>query len=299
MSAAAAKIEKKLRGLTRENFEVINGDIAYDGAGAALRTFDHGTSGDIGRASPYTKAAGELFAGYFDTPHQQAQAGGSAVSVTGDTSATPPPTAGIAMEDVILENVAVSGVTARTDFGRPVYSSTDNLRTDLTLTRPSAPAEAVGVVWRYRASGYADVLMFGLRSRIAMQRPGAVEHLILGVLDFGASADGNLIAAKLIQFKCRVISLHAQVITACAGSGGTIAINLEKGGNDLTGGVLTWSTAAMTTAGVIHDASAITQNAHTIWNEGSSIDVEGASAGGTRTSGQILLFAKVERLLGL
>lgn len=299
MAAAAAKIEKKLRGLSRENFEVIDADIAYDGAAAALRTFGHGTSGDIGRTSPYTKAEGELLAGYFDTPHQQAQAGGSAVSVTGDTSATPPPTAGVQMEDVILENVAVSGVTARTDFMRPVYLSTDNLRTDMTLTRPAAPAEAVGVVWRYRASGYADVLFFGLRTRLAMQRPGERFDLFLGHIDWVATADGDIRTGIIAPCHCRILSVYAMIDIAPTGSSGSAAYNLENGGTNLTGGVVTISTAATGTKGQIVEGTAVTQNAASILHEGDLIDVEASGSAATRTTGTFDLFARCERLAGL
>lgn len=297
MSAAAAKIEKKIRGLSRENFEVINGDTVFDGALASVCTFDHGTSGNIGRTKPYAKAAGEFLVGYTDTPHQVAQAGGSAVSVAGDTSASPPPTAGLALEDTIHESVAVNGVTARTDWGTPVYSSTDNLRTDLTLTRPADPAEAAGIVWKFKASGVADVLIFGLRTRLAMQNPGQRFDLHLGHIDWVTSANGNIRTGIIAPCHARILSVYAMIDIAPTGSSGSAAYNLEIGGTNVTGGAVTISTAATGTKGQKVEGTAVT--AENIIHAGDAIDVEAASVATTRTTGTFDLYARCERLLGL
>lgn len=283
--------------MSRDRFQIINADIVYNKAGAAIRTHDHGTAAEIGRVGPYTKTAGELLAGYIDTPHQVAEAGGSDVSATGDTSASPPPTAGIQMEDQILKSVAVAGVADREDFGLPVYCSTDNLKTDLTLTRPAAPAEAVGIVWKGLGTNLADVLFFGLRTRLAMSRVGQAEILPLGYFNWANITDADMVTSMLAPFKGRFLSLHAVVEEALVGAGGTAALNLEIGSTNVTGGVLTASTAAGGTKGTVLNGTAIT--AENIFHEGDAISLEAASTGGTQTSGKLWVYAKVERLAGL
>lgn len=121
-------------------------------------------------------------------------------------------------------------------------------------------------------------------------------ELFLGAIPFGTTADGDLRTGYKMPVSGRIKELYCHVKTVCVGSGGTIDINLEKGGTNLTGGVLTYSTASMNTLGERVEATAITDDANNLCAKGDLIDVEGASAGGTRTSGEIELYALVEVL---
>jgi len=297
MAAAAAALEIKIREANLDRFQVINGDTVYHKSAAAIRTFTHATSAEIGRVGPFTKTAGELFAGFISTAHQVAEAGGSDTSVAGDTSASPPPTAGVQMEDKLFENVTCTGASARTDWGTPVYLSTDNLKTDLTLTRPSAPAQCVGIVWNYRSSNTADVLIFGLRTQLAMARVGHTEIMPFGYFDWANITDADMITSMKAPFHGRFLSLHAYVEEALVGSGGTALLNLEIGTTDVTGGDVTASTAAGGTKGTVLDGTAIT--AEDVFHEGDNLSLEASSTGGTQTSGKIFVYAKVERLAGI
>lgn len=129
-------------------FEVKNTSVIYPGA---LCAFD-GTSG---RIKPYGGTIGDRLAGWsLGVPPVV----GSAV-ITGNTSPATGytnPTVALAFGDFTANRLPVTGVTAETDAGKPVYATDDGT---YTLTDPTTHRVAVGFVKHYRSSGIADVVM--------------------------------------------------------------------------------------------------------------------------------------------
>lgn len=218
-------------------------------------------------------------------------------SVTGDTSATPVPTHDVAIEGYILEAVDVAGAETIADVGSVVFlNNTDDLKADLTLTRPTRGL-AFGRIVKFRSDSSFDVRVYGMAELDALQGVGRREIVELGTYANAELADGDIATGLELPYRAKIISLHGQVLEAFTGSGGTASVNLEIAGTNVTGGVLVVSTAAGGTVGTVLDASAIT--AANVLSEGVALDVEVASAGGTQTEGMVRLYMVVERLPGV
>lgn len=278
MTALATSADVRDRSAASLAVPVKNAAVTYAGGQGALAA---------GYAKPFAGAAGEIAAGRFIKDG----------SVTGNTSATPPPEASLAVEDYVLESVPVAGASAQTDLGKVVFvNSTDNIKTDLTLTRPTR-GQPAGIIVRYKSATSFDVLMFGLKTMLANQSVGTREILELGTFANAALITGNIVTGFTMPFRGKFISLHGLVQTAFTGSGGTADVNLEIDTVNVTGGVLTVSTAAGGTIGTILSGTAIT--AANEFSEGGVLDVEVSGTGGTQTAGSVRLYALVERLPGI
>lgn len=187
----------------------------------------------------------------------------------------------------ILKGITVTGASAQADVGKPVNATDDGTFT-LTLTS----GYRVGRVLEWITSTTCDVVLvppMGVDARLFGQR----ELLYLGHYDFASTADGNLRTAIPLPFRGKIVDVFAMVDVAMTGSGGTTAINLEIGGVNVTGGVVTVSTAAGGTKGTKLAGTAVT--AANMFEAGDTLDVEAASSGGTRTTGTFDLYATVER----
>lgn len=251
---------------------------------AGVRGPTHATS--QGYADSYDDEAGMIFAGLVETP-------GGLASATGDTGADPPTETSISILPQILRSVTVTGATAQTDLFRPVYA-TDNQTLD--LARPADDAEVVGVVVKWHTSTTCDVLLLGLAVQIAVGFAGGNRQVIeLGHFDHAALTTGDKVTDLPMPFHGKFVSLHGAVETAFTGSAGTAALNLEIGTTNVTGGVLTVSTAAGGTIGTVLNGTAIT--AENVFHEGDLISLE-AVGSGTQTAGRVRVFAIVERLPG-
>jgi len=87
-------------------------------------------------------------------------------------------------------------------------------------------------------------------------------------------------------FYGKIISVDAFVVIAGTGTGATIALNLEIGGTNMTGGVVTPTLAGTATLGAKIEGTAVT--ATNVFYDNEPIDIE-AAAGTTFTAGMILL----------
>lgn len=265
--------------------EIADAVALYKGRFAGIRGPTHGTS--QGYLDHYDDEPGMVFAGLVES------AGGLAQK-TGDTSASPVPEAVIGLLPTILRRVTVTGAASRADILKPIFV-TDNQT--MTLTRPSDDAEVCGCIIEWHTSTTCDVLLFGLVAQLVLGMAGGNRQIFeLGHYDNAALVTGNIVTALPMPFHGKFISLHGIVETAFTGSGGTADVNLEIGGTNVTGGVLTVSTAAGGTIGTKLDATAIT--AANEFHEGDTVDVEVSNTGGTQTAGRVRLYAVVERLPG-
>ena len=144
--ALSANKDLNVRVETSATMIVKTSSVLYVGA---FVTFDT-TSGAL---KPYAGAIGDRAAGWM--LGQVPAVVGSGV-ITGNSSATPPVLAAVAFGgDFTLENWPITGASAETDSGKPVYATDDGT---YTLTDPTTHRFAVGYVGRYRSTGFADLV---------------------------------------------------------------------------------------------------------------------------------------------
>jgi len=267
------------------SLQIADAITVYKGRFAGIRGPTHGTT--QGYLDSYDDEAGQVFAGLIESA-------GGLTQKLGATGDSVPPEAGVRIYPRILKRHTVTGAASRADILKPVYA-TDNQT--LTLTRPADDAEVVGTIIEWHASTTCDVLLYGLVSQLVLGMAGGnVVEVDFGSYDFADLADGNIRIAQPMRFHGKILSVIGYVEKAHTGSGGTALVNLEIGGVDVTGGVVTVSTAAAGTLGTILAGTAVT--AANVFHEGDTVDVEVASASGTRTLGRVRIVAVCERLPG-
>lgn len=213
----------------------------------------------------------------------------------GATSSSPVPKNNVDVSDKVWRRATVTGAASRGDIGKLVYATDDNV---LTLTRPADDSLPMGCVWEWHTSTTCDVFMFGFATLCAIALGGGGGDLIyLGRVDFATLADGNVLASIPLPGHGKILSFFAITDTTLVGTGGTTLLNLEIGGTNLTGGVITLATDPGAAVGYNSAGTAIT--AANEFHDGDLLDVEAASSGGTRTSGGAGLYITVARELGM
>lgn len=266
------------------NVEVADAITVYAGRFAGIRGPDHATT--QGYVDSYAAEAGMFFAGLMESA-------GGLTEILGATSDNDIPTAGIYLLPQKLKRVVVTGAASRGDILRPVYC-TDNQT--LTLTRPTLGVP-IGVILEWHTSTTVDVLLFGAAVQAAIDLAGAGQELIyLGSIDFGTTIDGDLKTGIPMPFHGELLEVFTITELVLVGASGTILLNFEIGGTNVTGGVITVATATQATLGTKSVGTAITAAA--VFHEGDLLDIEGASAGGTRTTGRVGIYAIVAKKLG-
>lgn len=214
-------------------------------------------------------------------------------TVTGDTDPSPGKRAQVVMHDRI-ERLAVTGVDGVNDNGKAVYFSDDNVA---TLTRPSNKALPGGMVLEHHSSTTCEVLVFGAATLAAMAVGGGERQLLfLGSIDCDSITAADVRTGIPMQFHGEIKSVFAMVDVAITGAGGTALLNLEIGGTNVTGGVVTVSTAAGGTKGTKLDGTAVT--GANVFHEGDALDIEAATVT-DMTAGRVDMFAVVERKFGV
>lgn len=261
--------------------EVANSVQTYAGMWAGIRGPDHATT--QGYLDAYDDEKGMIFAG----GHLDSQ-------ILGDTSATPPTENELGLGPAIYPQATVTGVASRADIGKAVYATDSNT---LTLTAPTY-ATPIGIVVDWATSTTCDVLIFGLAVQGAVDLNGqGTQALHLGNFTFASMADGDILTSYPMPCHASIETFYAVVGTPLVGSGGTTALNLEIGTTNVTGGVLTVSTAAGGTLGTVLTATSIT--ASNTAHADDSISIEASSSGGTRTSGAFDLYVKIRPRMGV
>ena len=266
--------------------QVVNADTAYLGGVAAVCTPQHATSGSRGRTEPFSGAVGQLVAGLY-----------SRATRLGDTAASPPVATSISIEDQRVEYLEVSGLAGTVaDNFKLVYASTDN---DFTLTRPSAPnGSPVGIVVQFRTSTTCDIILFGLVTQVAMALGGGTKRTeTLATIRPYRSASGNVVTGWLAPCHGRILSVYACCLADTTDADVDISVNLEIGGTNVTGGVVTLLHSDA--AGDKKSGTAVT--GANIFHEGDAIDVEfTVNTTGTSTDeGLYALVMEYETLPGI
>ena len=278
LTSSVSRAIKAASGLAGEVADAVQ---TYAGMWAGLRGPDHATT--QGYLDAYNDEKGMIWAG----GHLDDQ-------VLGDTSATPPTENRLGIDPAIYPQVAVTGVASRADIGKAVYATDSDV---LTLTAPTY-ATPIGIVVEWHSSTTCDVLTFGLAAQSALDLSGqGTQVLHLGNFTFASMADGDILTSYPMPCHASIESFYAVVGTPLVGSGGTTALNLEIGTTNVTGGVLTASTAAGGTLGTVLTATAIT--AENVAHSSDSLSIEASSSGGTRTSGAFDLYVKIRPRMGV
>lgn len=210
-----------------QSVQIVDAVALLGGGLVSIGNAGHGTSTSRGRAEKWAAGEGQIIAGLVKD------------SVTGDTGASPIVEGLLDIGGSILENIAVAGATSVNAGGpgRFVYCSTDNIKADATLTRPTAgEAALVGPVFRWRASGFADVILIPAWLRMVICALGGFQHVLnLGSFgpDLGSAANTNVITGYVMPFS----GLITDYFIVC-GRGPTDAdvagaFSLEVDGTDL------------------------------------------------------------------
>jgi len=190
-------------------------------------------------------------------------------SLTGDGTVK-----AVCRSGIILESVAVTGASAITDIGSPVYATDGQT---LSLTAPTA-GMPFGVVTDWHSSTTCDV--YAYKPWESMANAAEEETIYLGYVS--AQSLGGTAAADLLKYtapyRMQIDSLYAYPNIDDAATAGSAVCNLEIGTTNLTGGALTLNEAAcdaIADLGTVVSATAIT--AANIANEGDVITLEAAT----------------------
>lgn len=229
----------------RVSVEVEDAEVVYKGAFTSVRDKGNATAANQGRIGAYTGAAGEFFIGDYRGIRDPEVPGGFAAAptdeVTGDTSGSPAPQASAQISEGIYTNIAIAGVSSQSDVGAPVYLSSDN---DLTLTPQTRP-DPIGFVTRYRSSGVADFLKFGLDAYYGAIRPVRIPVSQRNITVTASS--GNFVTGFPMPCKGILLAVGYEVGTQITDGGGAITtvVNAELGGTNVTGGTVALETGAV------------------------------------------------------
>lgn len=204
----------------------------------------------------------------------------------------------------IIQRWAVTGASGLSDNGKPVYATDGQT---LTLTPPTAGLP-FGFIVKWISSTLCDVYFYSFAESLKQLLSGKytnTETMELGT--YPSNALQGTAAVTLRQWTSsahyQFVSLHAQCVAHDDGvAAGSQAINLDIGGTNVTGGVLTIAATDVDAAGdmgAVIDATAITaeNEVHT----GDTVKLEMAASGTGFTADKcaaIAVYAIIKKLPG-
>jgi len=279
--ALTASVAREERGFYYFDPEVQNAAQVYAGSYCAGGSETHGTAAKVGYAYPFNDEDGAIPLGFA----QQAVLG---------TAVAPRPTAEIVVRGRVYENLAVTGLAGNaSDVFKLVYATDDGTFT-FTRTTPNLP---VGFVVNWASATAAHVYFFSMAELAILALAGGQRktwHLLSTTYEFAAT--GNIATEIVAPCHGRILTVYAICTAAPADTNVAGTINLEIGGVNVTGGVVTYNFAD--TVGLKLAGTAVT--AANVFHEGDLIDVEITSgAAGTVGDGMLSLFVDYEPLLGM
>ncbi|RLD10054.1 MAG: hypothetical protein DRI56_03260 [Chloroflexota bacterium] len=227
--------------------------------------------------------------------------------LTGDSSGTYSATCrgGLLLGGGRYGGVSVTGASAITDAGKFVWATDGQT---LTLTRQAG--SPVGIVLKWISGTYCHVYLFSLVESILVSALSAAPS-VYSVKSFGTFPTNALQGTSAVTLwtetayeHYKFVSLHAlPVAWDNAAVAGDQDLNLDIGGTDTTGGVLTLAYTDCDGAadmGTEIDATAITANNEV--HVGDTVKLEMAS-GGTGFTADVAaafhIYAVIERLPGV
>ncbi len=261
--------------------EIADAKQTYAGGLAALRGPGHATTN--GYLDGLDDEAGLIPLGGFFSDET--------LGATGDS---PPPENNVDVRDKIYRRATVVGVASRGDIGKLVFATDDSV---LTLTAPSANAFPIGMVIEWHTSTTCDVAMWGMIAAAAIALGGAGrETICLGSFDVTIAASANLATGIVAPCHGLITDLYAVIDGAdLVGASGAVDLNLEIGGTNVTGGVVSLVIGSPTAGSKVAGTAITAENRI---HQGDLIDVE-AVVTTAFTTGRVNLYATIQRELGM
>lgn len=206
--------------------------------------------------------------------------------------------------EIVLKNVSVLGVAAATDVLKLVYASDGQT---LTLTQGGLPQ---GIIVKWRGSTRCDVYLIPdfLAAYLSSVVASPTGYFMKKLATIGSKAlSGSTIQViwqEISDEHYEIVSLHAQCVTFDAAAvAGAQTLNLDVGGTDTTGGVLSLGFAEcnlITDQGVEVDASAITAANEVHIGDAVSLEVAASGTGFTLAANALFeIYARCKRLPGV
>jgi hypothetical protein len=284
--SANSKVEGRVLTYPKQQVQVVNAATIYSGAHVALCGIDHATTANRGRVKPFAALASEIPFGW----HVFQEVLGNTSPGTG----VPIPEGEVFLGARLYQGVTVTGVAGnQTDVGQEVFLSDDNT---WTLTRP-ALGVPMGIIVRSVSATTCDVYMFSWETIMALMLGGAAKYTwhLGSVTPTGGT--GNALTGIVAPHHGKIVDFYGIVACDATDADVDISLNLEIGGVNVTGGVITWLFSDV--YGVKKSGTAIT--ALNVMHEGDLIDVEAVyNAAGTATDpGLLNLYATVQIVPGL
>lgn len=195
---------------------------------------------------------------------------GNADELTGNGTRT-----ALAQGSLIINNISVTGVSAVTDVGSPIYA-VDGQTMSLSNANSGLP---IGYVVRWRSTTYCDVYLYSYQESLDRLALGGGDSTVDEIISLGTIHTSILEGTSAVDImkytttkKMNIVSLFAYPKAIDSGLiAGDQDLNLEIGTTNLTGGVLT---LAYTDADAIGDVGTkISSTAITAANTASPGDV--------------------------
>ena len=259
--------------------QIVNAARPYVGSLVYIGHSDHATSANRGRLGPWTGGASQIPSG-FALPD----------STTGDTTASPIPEQPIDLRTMIKQ-VLVTGTTAVTDAGRPVYASDDGT---FTITAPTSRPFPCGRIWRWLSGTTCRVMFYGVPTLDGIALAGGPLDVWAFPVSGVQAGAGNALTGFVARFHGAIISEYLVVVSVLTGGGASLTFNSEIGGTNVTGSATVWTTA--NASGDKVAGAAIT--GANVFHEGDLIDIE-VALGVAGTGGLATLFVEYEKRLGV
>ncbi len=292
--ALSAPVVRDTRDARLYNPQVATTLVVYPGGYTGWANQDHATSTTQGRALPWTGAAGQVPAGFCNM--QTPVLGSSVTGTTGDTAGSPIVRVGIDGERRVVHSCPVTGIAGTIDdVQRWVYATADGT---FDIALPTAPNRLpVGIIVDFLTSTTADVLFFGYADLLlASLCGGGVTTWLLGAISGELASTGNMLTGIVAPCHGTIQEVYAICVSEPTDSDVSIAVNLEIGATNVTGGVVTL--AAADVIGEKKAGTAVT--AANVMHAGDLIDVEGTvTAAGTAKDGVYNLYVTYTREPGL
>lgn len=168
MGALSAYVDRRYRpgGFSwPQNWVVANTDVIFIGSFMGLpNPTTGGLTSRRGYATTFQNQQQLMWLGVCVRTNYESSSDRDANKVTGVSAGSPPPEAWAESGPIVLEQYAVTGLSAQGDVGKPVYAVNDN---DLQLTQAQAPS--IGRVCYWYSTTSADVLCYGFLGLFAAQ----------------------------------------------------------------------------------------------------------------------------------
>ena len=246
-----------------------------------------------GYLKPYSGAVGEQPLGIMDPTPDPYNPGTSPITGSSTTLIK----AAVQLEGCVLKSVPVAGTSSIADIGKLVYISTDNVKTDLTLTRPTRGIP-VGRVMAWISSTTCDVKMYSQEALdcISLAGNGSVTVQVLSGLDshFDDGAADYTVPAPDHRFKITGISVGVTKALA----GGTSLVFTPKVGGVASTGSATVNTSGGT-GGTAGDLVTAAVSANNTGSASTALAISCAPTGTFTSAGVVNVYLKIERLLGV